>query len=247
MDNSFRTSNPALLGDTFDRSAMGPVMTLQGTINKTGLLLLFVIAGAVTTWDLAVKQDPLVNILLGVGVFGGMIVAFVTIFKKEWSPVTAPIYAILEGLALGGISSIINLKYPGIAIEAVSLTFGVFVIMLALYWTRIVRATPLFVRGVIAATGAIMLVYVVNLVLGFFGSQIPFINSAGNIGIGFSIFVVVIAAFNLVIDFAFIEQGAREGSPRYMEWYGAFALLVTLVWLYLEILRLLAKLNSRQN
>jgi uncharacterized YccA/Bax inhibitor family protein len=247
MDNAFRTSNPALLGDAFGRSASGPVMTLQGTINKTGLLLLMCIAGAVTTWDLALQNSPLVNVLLGVGVFGGLIVAFVTIFKKEWAPVTAPLYAILEGLALGGISCLLNLRYPGIAIEAVALTFGVFIVMLVLYMTRIIRATPLVVRGVIAATGAIFLVYVVNMVLHLFGTQIPFINSAGAVGIGFSLVVVVVAAFNLVLDFALIEEGAQSGAPRYMEWYGAFALMVTLIWLYIEILRLLSKLNSRQN
>ncbi len=245
MDSALRTSNPTLRGDIFDRPAHGLPMTLQGTINKTGLLLLLVIAGAVTTWDLALEKSPAIGLLLMGGVIGGFIVSLITVFKKEWSPVTAPIYAILEGLALGGISSLLNQKYPGIAIEAVSLTFGVFLIMLVLYWTGLVRATPLFVRGVVAATGAVALVYLVNLGLGLFGTQIPFINSAGGLGIAFSLFVVGLAALNLVLDFALIEEGARSGAPRYMEWYGAFALIVTLIWLYLEILRLLSKLNRR--
>jgi len=186
-----------------------------------------------------------VTLLLWVGVGGGLIFALVTVFKKQWSGVTAPIYALLEGLALGGISAALNARFPGIAIEAVSLTFGTLLVLLVAYRSRLIRVTAKFRLGVVAATGAILLFYVAEMVLGFFGIRFAAINGSGPIGIGVSLVIVVVAALNLVLDFDFIERGVQAGAPKYMEWYGAFGLMVTLVWLYLEMLRLLAKINSR--
>lgn len=181
-----------------------------------------------------------------VGLIGGMIVAFVTIFKKTWAPVTAPLYAVLEGFALGGISAMLEATYEGIVIQAVALTFGTAGCLLIAYKSGVIKATENFRLGVVAATGGVMLIYLATYILGFFGIAIPYIHENGLIGIGFSLVVVVIAALNLVLDFDFIEKGAEHGAPKYMEWYAAFGLMVTLIWLYIEILRLLSKLNSRK-
>jgi uncharacterized YccA/Bax inhibitor family protein len=169
----------------------------------------------------------------------------VTIFTKEWSPVTAPIYALLEGLFLGGLSALLDLRYPGIAMQAVGLAFGTLFVMLLAYRSGLIPVTAKLRMGIIAATGGIALLYVLEMLLGFFGIQFVTINGSGPIGIAFSLFVVAIAALNLVLDFDFIEKGVQYGAPKYMEWYGAFGIIVTLVWLYLEILRLLTKLNRR--
>ena len=248
MANFFRTSNPALNPKAFQGAvAAGEAMTLQGTVNKTGILLILTGASAVWTWEkFATAGSQAVMPLLIGGAIGGFIVALVTIFKKEWSPVTAPIYALLEGLVLGAISASVQASFPGIAIEAVSLTFGTLVILLLAYTSRIISVTQKFRLGVIAATGAIALVYLGTIILGFFGVHTFSIYGTGAIGIAFSAFVVVIAALNLVLDFDFIENAARMGVPKYMEWYGAFGLMVTLIWLYLEILRLLVKLRGRR-
>lgn len=180
------------------------------------------------------------------GLIGGLVVALVTVFKKEWSPVTAPLYAVLEGLAIGAISAVFEQRFPGIVMQAVGLTFGTLAALLLAYRSGLVRATENFKLGVVAATGGIMLLYLVNIGMRLFGFEgMGFIHDSGWLGIGFSAVVVVVAALNLVLDFDFIEQGVEHGAPKYMEWYGAFGLLVTLVWLYLEILRLLAKLQSR--
>jgi uncharacterized YccA/Bax inhibitor family protein len=176
---------------------------------------------------------------------GGFIVALVTVFKKEWSPVTAPIYALLEGLVLGGISAMTELRYPGIAIQAVSITFGTLFVLLLAYSSRIIKVTEKFRLGVIAATGGIMVFYLLQMVLGFFGIRFTTVNGSGMIGIGISLFICAIAALNLVLDFDFIERGVNYGAPKYMEWYGAFGIMVTLIWLYLEVLRLLSKTRSR--
>jgi uncharacterized YccA/Bax inhibitor family protein len=180
------------------------------------------------------------------GAFGGFITAMVTIFKMNWAPVTAPIYALLEGLFLGGLSAILDARYHGIAIQAVGLTFGTLLVMLLVYSSGMVRVTNKFRIGIIAATGGIALFYFVEVILGFFGVHFVAVNGSGPIGIAFSLFVCAIAALNLVLDFDFIEQGVNNGAPKYMEWYGAFGIMVTLVWLYLEILRLLSKMRSRQ-
>lgn len=247
-----RSANPALADDTFrsvgqvnDRNE---VMTAQGVVYKTALLLFLVVLSAGWTWMHFIKSGSdvaSVSSLMMIGVFGGLAVALVTIFKKQWSAYTAPVYALLEGLFIGGISAVFNASYPGIALQAAGLTFGTLFAMLALYQAGVVRATQGFKMGVMAATGGIMIVYLASIVLGFFGVSIPGIFDNGLVGIGFSLFVVTIAALNLVIDFDFIDQGAAARAPKYMEWYGAFALMVTLVWLYIEMLRLLSKLRDR--
>ena len=168
-----------------------------------------------------------------------------TIFKKEWSPITAPLYALLEGLVLGSISSMLEARFPGLPMQAVGLTFGTLIAMLIAYRTGVIRATERFKLGVVAATGGIAVFYLLQFVLGFFGVHFTSINGSGPIGIGFSLIVVVVAALNLVLDFDLIETGARMGAPKYMEWYSAFALMVTLIWLYFEMLRLLTKLRGR--
>jgi uncharacterized YccA/Bax inhibitor family protein len=175
---------------------------------------------------------------------GGFAMALVTAFFPKASPVTGPIYAGLEGLALGGISSLVEKAYQGIVLQAVELSVGVLAIMLFLYGVGLIRATERFKMGVVAATGAVCLVYLVGFVMSFFGAAIPYIHSSGPIGIGFSLVVVVIAALNLILDFDFIEKGVQNQAPKYMEWYGAFTLMVTLVWMYLEILRLLSKMRD---
>jgi uncharacterized YccA/Bax inhibitor family protein len=237
---------------TFSRYAQrytdAEAMTLSGTVNKTGILLLLCLMPAAWVWQkFSAAQSPeaVYPYMIG-GAIGGFVVALVTVFKKEWAPLSTPVYAILEGLFLGGISAVFEARFPGIVIQAVGLTFGTLFGLLMAYKSGLIRATENFKLGIVAATGGIALVYLAGFVLGFFGVSIPYIHGSGLIGIGFSLFVVVIAALNLVLDFDFIEQGAAMGAPKYMEWYGAFGLLVTLIWLYLEILRLLAKLRSRR-
>lgn len=231
-----------------DRTAGAGVMTISGTVNKVGLLMLLCLASASWTWHLYFGGGNPQSIMgwMWFGIIGGFIAAMVTIFVKTWAPVTAPTYAVLEGFALGGISSFFEAQFPGIVIQAVMLTFGTLGALLLAYKSGLIRVTRNFTLGVIAATGGILIVYIADLILGFFGIRIPMIHESGWLGIGFSVFVVVIASLNLVLDFDFIERGAESGAPKYMEWYGAFGLMVTLVWLYLEILRLLAKLNSRK-
>ena len=237
-----RSSNPALRDQLFyDNLVHGTMnkMTLQGTINKTLLLLFLVIAAAALVWENFVLLMPFIL----PAVILGFIVAIATIFKPEWSPFTSPVYAVLEGVILGAISALMNTLYPGIVGQAVILTFGVFVLLLVVFSTRLIRVTETFKLVVIGATGAICLLYIANIVLSFFGMPIGFINEGGWLGIGFSLVVVVVASLNLILDFDYIEKGVEHGLPKHMEWYAAFALLVTLVWLYLEILRLLAKMR----
>lgn len=245
-----RTANPALNERTFATYAAmtgQETMTLQGTVNKSFALLVMVVATASWTWSRALDQGAgAVTLWMMVGVFGGLATALVTVFKKELAPVTAPAYALLEGLALGGISAAFEAMFPGIVIQAVGLTFGTLFALLAAYTSGWIKPSENFKLGVVAATGGITLLYLVSIGLGFFGVQMPMIHSSGPIGIGFSLFVVIVAALNLVLDFDFIEQGSRSGAPRYMEWYAAFGLMVTLIWLYVEILRLLAKLQERR-
>jgi uncharacterized YccA/Bax inhibitor family protein len=248
MADLLRSTNPVLKEKAFAGAIpTGETMTIQGTVNKTGLLLLFVVATAAWTWGLSHSPTPEAAYpwTFG-GAVGGFVVALVTIFKKEWSPISAPIYALLEGLVLGGISAIFERSYPGIAVQAISLTFGVMFVMLLAYKMRIVQATRGFKLGVIAATGGIAIVYLISMVMSlFFHTQMSFLYAATPLGIGISLFVVIIASLNLIIDFDMIETGARMGAPKYMEWYGAFGLMVTLIWLYMEMLRLLSKLRRR--
>ena len=242
------TSNPTLNQDTFlSAGSSANPMTLQGTVNKTGILLALVIIPALYTFGQTTTNPGGATVWMIAGLIVGLIAALVTTFKMEWAPITAPVYAIAEGLALGGISAMYNLQFHGIVIQAVMLTVGVLGLMLGLYTTRILQPTQKFMMGVFAATGAIALTYLVSMVLGFFGISVPFIHSNGLFGIGFSVVVVIVAALNLIMDFGIIEGGIRARAPKYMEWYGGFSLLVTLVWLYLEILRLLSKLASRRD
>lgn len=243
-----RTSNPTLNTKTFGGQFAGAGgMTIEGTVNRVGLMLLLLMVPAAWVWNRAMGAwDPasIAPVMVG-GLFGGFVLAMVTIFKKEWSPVTAPLYAVMEGLFLGGVSALAETQFPGVVIPAVALTFGTLFALLLAYRSGLIKATENFKLGVVAATGGIALVYLVSIVMSFFGTTIPMIHEGGTVGILFSLFVIVIAALNLVLDFDFIEQGAEMGAPRYMEWYAAFGLMVTLVWLYLEILRLLMKLQSR--
>lgn len=245
-----RTANPALSADTFsglyvrDRAE---AMTEQGTINKTGLLFLLMLLTAGWTWSqFYVSKDAaaLAPWMYG-GAIVGFVVALVTVFKKEWSPILAPVYALCQGFFIGGLSATIDAAYPGIVIQATSLTFGTLAIMLFLYKFEIIRVTDKFRMGIVMATGAVALVYLVTIGLSFFGVSVPFVQGSGVASIIFSLVVVGIASLNLILDFDVIEQGVARGLPRYMEWYGAFALMVTLIWLYVEILRLLAKMRER--
>jgi len=256
-----RTANPALNANVFNQvgsPTVGGTMTLQGTINKTFILLVLLVMSAAWVWGKVIQPTSIlegsgatpgipsaVTGLMMLGLFGGLIVGFVTIFKKEIAGVTAPIYALLEGLFLGGLSAILEMRYPGIVIQAVALTFGTLFCLLAAYKSGLIKVTENFKLGIVAATGAICMIYLVSFIMGFFGASIPMIHSSGPMGIAFSLFVVTIAALNLVLDFDFIEKGSTMGVPKYMEWFAAFGLIVTLVWLYIEILRLLSKLRRR--
>jgi uncharacterized YccA/Bax inhibitor family protein len=246
-----RTSNPALNARTFAdlrRDPTAPPMTLEGTVNKAALLLFLVVVPAAWVWSqVRTAFDPsVVGPWILLGGIGGFIAAIVTVFKKEWSPVTAPVYAALEGLVLGGLSALLETKYPGIVMQSVGLTFATLAAMLIAYRTGLIKATEKFKLGVVAATGAIALYYVVGLVLSFFHVAMPFLQGNSTASIVVSGVIVVVAALNLILDFDFIETGVAAGAPKYMEWYGAFGLMVTLIWLYLEILRLLAKSRSRR-
>jgi uncharacterized YccA/Bax inhibitor family protein len=251
MPQLMRTSNPTLSDKAFRTEGVAygqEAMTLQGTVNKTGILLLCSVATAAWTWNqfLHSRSPEAVMPAALIGAIGGFIVALVTVFKKEWSPVTAPLYALLEGFILGAVSAIFEVRWPGLPIQAVSLTFGVLIVMLVAYRARIIPVTDKLRIGIVAATGGIALFYVAQFILGFFGIHFTAVNSSSPIGIGFSVLVVIIASLNLVLDFDFIERGAQAGAPKYMEWYGAFGLMVTLIWLYFEMLRLLAKLRDRR-
>lgn len=245
-----RSGNPVLGQSTFLDAGAGTVvrhdagaMSLNGTVNKTAFLLVVVLAASMFTWSKAFAGGGagLTPYVWG-GALGGLALALATVFRKTWAPVTAPLYAAAEGLFIGAISAVFEQRYPGIVLQAVGLTFGTLAALLMAYRSGLVRATENFKLGVVAATGGIALLYLANLGMRLFGFDgMAFIHEGGALGIGFSAVVVVIAALNLVLDFDFIEQGVEQGAPKYMEWYGAFGLLVTLVWLYLEILRLLGK------
>jgi uncharacterized YccA/Bax inhibitor family protein len=250
------TSNPAFSQDVFagfDQVYGAPrstVTTVQGTMSKTFLLLAILSATALWSWH-AVASDQLQLGVIPVAGIAGFILAMVTIFKPTVAPWTSPVYAAMEGVFLGAISQIVEqrfgLKYPGIALQAVMLTAGTLLLMIFLYANRIIRVTDRLKSGIIMATGALCLFYMVSLVLGLFGVAVPFLFSATPIGIGFSLFVVGLAAFNLLLDFDFIDEAVARQAPKYMDWYGAFGLMVTLVWLYLEMLRLLSKIAANRD
>jgi len=251
-----RSGNPVLNDKTFTRHidlTGDDRMTLMGTVHKTAALLILLVLTASYTWSLVMGVNAEGQLVAAPGIFGymiggaigGLIFALITCFKPTWAPITAPLYAAAEGLFIGAISAFAESRFPGIVLQAVGLTFGTLFALLGAYRSGLIRATENFKLGVCAATGGIMLIYLATFILGMFGVHIPFIHGSGLFGIGFSAFVVVIAALNLVLDFDFIENGADHGAPKYMEWVGAFGLMVTLVWLYIEILHLLMKLRSR--
>ena len=252
-----RTSNPVLTDMIFEREARSAspasnTMTVNGSVLKTGLLLVLLLVAAgfsgIQTWPMFSDPDYpqpgwLVPGLIAASL-GALVVAVVTSFVPKLSPFTAPVYAVLEGLLLGWISALFEKKYGGIVIQAVAVTVGVMVVMLVAYISGVIRATKKLRTGILIATGGVCLTYLATFLLGLFGIRVPYIHEAGPIGILFSLFVSGVAAFNLILDFDFIEQGSRRGAPKYMEWYAGFGLLVTLVWLYLEILNLLAKIRN---
>ncbi len=255
MINLTKSSNPVLKENVFSRDyrSSAEVMTINGTMNKTALMLLIVIAAAIFTWNKffeAVTTNPeaasaAVMPWVIVGGIGGLIAALITAFRPKSAGISAPIYAVFEGLLLGGLSAVFESMYGGIVMRAVLLTLAVFFAMLFLYRSGIIKVTEKLKMGIFAATAGIAVVYLVSFIGSFFGMQMSFLYGNSNLSIGISLFIVAIAALNLVLDFSFIEEAAGAGAPKYMEWYGAFGLMVTLIWLYLEILRLLSKLASR--
>ncbi|GIO86069.1 membrane protein [Paenibacillus faecis] len=245
-----RSGNPTLKESTFERagtfSGMN-AMTIEGTVNKAFITLIILLGSAFSTWMLYFDGYNVVPMAIG-GALVGLILALIVSFAPKAAPFLVPVYAVAEGMFLGAISAQFEQKIvPGITLNAILLTMGVFFALLIAYKTRLIKATENFKLGVVAATGGIALVYLINFILGFFGMQVPFLHESSWIGIGISVVIVIIAALNLVLDFDFIENGAAQGAPKYMEWYGAFGLMVTLVWLYLEILRLLAKLAASRD
>jgi len=254
-DFSVASGNPAFSNEVFANydqvygASPSTAMTVQGTVGKTFALLAILSATAIWSWN-ASSQGQLQPVIFPASMIGGFILAMITIARPSVSPWTAPLYAAFEGVFLGTLSFLIETKlhqkYPGIALQAVSMTCGTLFCMLFVYGSGLIKVTDRLRAGIIGATGAICLVYLVSMILSFFHVSVPFLHDATPIGIGFSLFVVGLAAFNLLLDFDFIERGARASAPKYMEWYGAFGLMVTLVWLYLEILRLLRKLQDRR-
>ena len=244
-----RSGNPAFRSKAFTHRSSdfstNEVMTLSGAVNKTGLYLLLCVLSAALNWNLLYSNPSLANGLLWFGLIGGFITAMVTIFKPTTANISAPIYAALQGLALGAISGMYEYLYDGIVMQALALTFGTLAALLLAYKSGLIKPTENFRLMLFAATGGVFILYLVSFIMSFFGGPIGFIHSNSLMGIGFSLVVVAIAALNLVLDFDFIEQASESGAPKYLEAYGAFSLMVTLIWLYLEILRLLAKIYSR--
>jgi uncharacterized YccA/Bax inhibitor family protein len=249
----FKSGNPALSEKAFNSVSMSTnyaeSMTLRGTLNKFGFMLLMLMGSAFYSWK-EFTDGGNVTPLIWIGLIGGLIVALVITFKKEWAPYLAPAYGLLEGLFLGAISAYYNAafatKAPGIVMNAVGLTFGTAIAMYFLYSFKIIKATEKFKSVILMATAGIAIFYLISMVVGMFGVQMAFLHEGSLMGIGFSLVVVAIAALNLILDFDMIEQGTAAGAPKYMEWYCAFGLMVTIVWLYLEILRLLSKLSDRK-
>jgi len=220
-------------------------MTIQGTAIKTGFLVLVALATGLYVWTRFDANPASAMPLIMTGLIGGLIIGLVTSFVPRIAKFTAPIYAGLEGLCLGGVSAYLNVQFPGIAIQAFCLTFGILFTMCVAYQSGVIRATPRFKKMMFAAMAGVCLLFLINFVASFFGSGVPFIFGMGPIGIIFSIFLVGLASFTLILDFDFIESASNSGAPKSMEWYGAFSLMVTLVWLYIEVIRLLAILQSR--
>jgi uncharacterized YccA/Bax inhibitor family protein len=251
----FKSGNPTLSEKMFDKSlaldaSQQSTMTVRGAMNKFGFMMLMLIGGASYTWHLfeSLKQNTATT-LMYVGIFGGLITAFAIMFKPKWAGYLAPLYALLEGFFVGGISVIMNAAYaekaPGLITQAVGLTFGVAIAMFLLYNFRVIKATERFKSIIFTATAGIAIFYLITWLVSLFGVNMSFMYGGGTLSIGISLFVVAIAALNLILDFDMIEQGAERGAPKFMEWYGAFGLMVTIVWLYIEMLKLLSKLSSR--
>ena len=239
LNNFGRSGNPAFQSHfNTNQTVAGATMTLEGTVNKTGILLALCMGGAFFGWNAPALALPAILI--------GFVIALFTIFRPKNSPYTAPAYAAIEGVALGAITMVFEAQYPGIGIQAIGLTFGILASLLFCYKSGIIKPTENFRLMIFSATMGIFLLYLISFIMSFFGNGIGFIHSNGLFGIGFSLFVVGIAALNLVLDFDFIEEGAEMGAPKYMEWYAAFGLMITLIWLYIEILNLLMKLRSRR-
>ncbi len=244
-----KTTNPVLSDKRFEniQSRAGvftETMTLNGTLNKTLLLFFFLLITGSLSWQLTLSLIINPMVLIWGGAIGGLILAFITVMKPEKSGLTAPIYALLEGLFVGAISAMYNARFGGIVLQAVGLSLAILFVMLILYRTGVLKATAKFKKGIIIATGGVALFYVLNIIAGIFGGGVDFYK-LGGVGILISLAIVVIAALNLVLDFDIIEKGIETGQPKYMEWFAGFGLMVTLVWLYLEILRLLALLSRR--
>lgn len=240
------SGNPTLSADKFREAARQRTgskrMTIDGTLNRIFMLFVLLLGTSILSWNLSPTAQ---KGAIAIGGLGGLILALVTVFKQEWAPVTAPLYALMEGLMVGAVSYMCQAVYQGIVLQAVGLTLGILAVMLILYRARIIKVTQKFRFAVVAATGGIALVYMVSIGMQLFGGmQMPYLHSSGPVGIGISLFIVGVAALNLTLDFDLIERGAESDAPKYMEWYGAFALMVTIIWLYLEILRLLMKIRE---
>ncbi len=237
------TSNPVLTNKAFEVQSDGQAMTIKGTVNKSIFLFLLLLITASLSWKLAAANFDLLSTLLWPSAITGFILAIITIFAKKYSMITAPLYVAAEGFFLGAISMVYSMFYAGIVIQAVLLTAAILGVMLLAYKTGLIKPTQKFRSGVMIATGGIGVVYLVSFAMNMFGYNMPYIHDGGPVGIGISLFIVVIAALNLILDFSFIEQASQSNAPKYMEWYAAFGLMVTLIWLYLEILRLLSKMR----
>lgn len=246
---NMQTGNPAFTmgGTVFDdwarTDSRSTTMTVAGTATKALGLLAICVACAGVSWTQVSQGEQMGGLAMGAAI-AGLVLGLFTCFVPKWAMITAPLYSAAQGFFLGAISRFFDMRYPGIALQAVGLTFATSMIMLFMYASRMVRVTPVFTRLVVAATGALFLVYLVTFILSLFGVHIGFIHGAGPIGLAVSAFAIGLAALNLLLDFDFIESKAAEGAPKTLEWYGAFGLMVTLIWLYIEILRLLAKLQG---
>jgi len=247
----FKSGNPTLSPKVFESvvSSDSETMSMRGTLNKFGFMLLMLLGSAYYSWKEFAGNGGNVQTLIWTGLIGGFVLALVIMFKKEWAPYLAPLYGLMEGLFLGAISAAFNAAFekqaPNIVMNAVGLTFGTAIAMYFLYTFKIIKATQRFKSVVITATAGIAVFYLITLVVGMFGVQMPFLTEGSPLGIIISLAIVSIAALNLILDFDMVEQGAAAGAPKYMEWYCAFGLMVTIVWLYMEMLRLLSKLNRR--
>lgn len=252
--NFNKTSNPTLgenIINNYAYASTDRTMTVQGAINKVGLLLALVVAGAIFTWSkvmtaVEMGEGSVQGWMIG-GSIAGFVLALVITFKKEWAPMLSPVYAVCEGLCIGALSAFFEAMLPGLVLRAVLLTFGVLFALLFMYKMRIITVTQRFRAIVLCATVGIAIAYLVTFIISLFGVNMSFMYGGGSLGLVISLVVVAIASLNLVLDFDFIEQGAQSNLPAYFEWYSAFGLMVTLIWLYIEILRLLAIIAGRRD